>query len=171
VVSIDRQLIGSGAIFSADFTHPLSCERPFNFPRHHLLQPLGIDNKVTISDVNIHSAIFKFTRHGYRQEHGNDMDKDTDKDTDKDMDTEKDTDMDMEFEYFCEISIQRKSHYCTVLISCDTSGRKFRRHYKFVPDENYRHEYFQKVIPPLKLLYKQCVSRIGNISKGLKKGC
>jgi hypothetical protein len=59
MVSIDRSR--EAPRFSAEFVHPLSCERPFKFPRH-LVRPLGIDNIIAISDINIHSARFKLTR-------------------------------------------------------------------------------------------------------------
>jgi hypothetical protein len=59
---------------SADFNHPLSYERPFKFQRH-LVGPLGIDNIIAMSAVNIHSAIFKLKQrgngHGNRNRHGN----------------------------------------------------------------------------------------------------
>jgi hypothetical protein len=59
VVSFDGSLLkGEAPRLSADFTHPLSYERPFKFPRH-LVGPLEIDNIIAISAVNIHSAIFK----------------------------------------------------------------------------------------------------------------
>ncbi len=40
---------------SADFNHPLSYERPFKF-LHHLIGPLAIDNILTMSAINNHSA-------------------------------------------------------------------------------------------------------------------
>jgi hypothetical protein len=47
---------------------------PFKFLRH-LVGPLGIDNIITMSDINIHSAIFKLKQHGNgngnRNERGN----------------------------------------------------------------------------------------------------
>jgi hypothetical protein len=92
VLSINRSLLkGEAPGFSADFTHPLSCVRPFKFSRQ--LVPLGIDNIIAISDINIHSAIFNI-----------DTDKDMDLDTDKDKDKDTDTDMDLELEleFFCK---------------------------------------------------------------------
>jgi hypothetical protein len=75
VVSFDRSLLKGEALrFSADFNHSLLYERPFRFPRH-LVGPLGIDNIIAVSAINIHSAIFKFNQHGNghgnRNEHGN----------------------------------------------------------------------------------------------------
>jgi hypothetical protein len=75
VVSFDRYLLkGEAPRFSADFNHPLLYERPFKFPRH-LVGPLGIDNIIALSAINIHSAIFKLKQHGNghgkRKEHGN----------------------------------------------------------------------------------------------------
>jgi hypothetical protein len=58
-----------------------------------------------------------------------DMDKETDNDMDKDMDTDTDTDTEMELEYFCYISVWRHRPYGAALITCDTSQRKFQRHY------------------------------------------
>ncbi len=46
---------------SADFNHPLSYERPFKFLRH-LVGPLGIDNIIAVSAINIHCATFKLKR-------------------------------------------------------------------------------------------------------------
>jgi hypothetical protein len=47
VASIDRSLLKGDALrFSADFAHPLSCERPFKCPRH-LIQDLGYDNPIS----------------------------------------------------------------------------------------------------------------------------
>jgi hypothetical protein len=72
VVSFDRSLLkGEAPRFSADFNHPLLYERPFKFPR----RPLGIDNIIAVSAINIHSAIFKLRKHGNghgnRNGHGN----------------------------------------------------------------------------------------------------
>ncbi len=47
--------------FSANFTHPLTYEKPFKF-LCHLIRSLGINNIITMLDRNIHSAIFKLTR-------------------------------------------------------------------------------------------------------------
>jgi hypothetical protein len=81
VVSLEISLLkGEAPRFSADFTHPLSCRRPFNFPCH-LVQSLGIDNIIAMQDININSAKFN-----------NDMDTDTDKDSDKNMDKNMDKD-------------------------------------------------------------------------------
>jgi hypothetical protein len=44
-----------------DFTHTLSCERPFQF-LHQLVRPSGIDNIIVMLDRNIHKAIFYLTR-------------------------------------------------------------------------------------------------------------
>jgi hypothetical protein len=97
VVSFDRSLLkGEAPRFSADFNHTLSYERPFKFPRH-LVGPLGIDNILAMSAINIHSAIFKFKQHGNgygngnRHGNGNGMG--------MDMDIYADTDM--EFGNFC----------------------------------------------------------------------
>jgi hypothetical protein len=69
VVSFDISLLkGEVPRLSADFNHPLSYERPFKFPRH-LVGPLGIDDIIAMSVINIHSAIFKFIQHG--NGHGN----------------------------------------------------------------------------------------------------
>jgi hypothetical protein len=46
---------------SADFTHPFTCERPLRFPCH-LIGSFGIANIITMSDINIHRAVFKLTR-------------------------------------------------------------------------------------------------------------
>jgi hypothetical protein len=75
VVSFDIYLLkGEATRLSADFNHPLSYERPFKFPRH-LVGPLGIDNIIAVSAINIHSAIFKLKQpgngHGNRNGHGN----------------------------------------------------------------------------------------------------
>jgi hypothetical protein len=60
VVSFDRSLLkGKAPRLSADFNHPLSYERPFKFLRH-LVGSLEINNKIAMSAINIHSAIFKF---------------------------------------------------------------------------------------------------------------
>ncbi len=70
MVAIDRSLLkGETPRFSADVTHPLSCERPVNFPRL-LVGPLGIGNIMSMSDINIHSASFKLTRPEQGQGHG-----------------------------------------------------------------------------------------------------
>jgi hypothetical protein len=75
VVSFDRSLLkGEAPRLSAGFNHPLSYERPFKFPCH-LAGPLGIDNIIAISAINIHSDIFKLKQHGNghgnRNGHGN----------------------------------------------------------------------------------------------------
>jgi hypothetical protein len=54
-----------------------------------------------------------------------DTETDMETDTETEMDMETDMDTDIELEYFCWISIQRYSRYCAVLITCDTSRRKF----------------------------------------------
>jgi hypothetical protein len=105
VVSSNRSLLKREAPrFSAYCTHPFSYGRAFNFP-HHPVGPLGINNLIAMSDINIHSAICN-----------TDTDKDTDKDTDtekdkdrdkvKDADTEMDTDLkvESEVEIFCKYS-------------------------------------------------------------------
>jgi hypothetical protein len=74
-VSFDRSLSKGEALrFSTDFNNPLSHERPFKFPRH-LVGPFGIGNIIPMSDINIHSAIFKLIIHGNghrnRNGHGN----------------------------------------------------------------------------------------------------
>jgi hypothetical protein len=67
VVSFDKSFLKLEAPrLSADFNHPLSYERLFNFP-HHLVGPLGIGNIIAMSAINIHSAIFKLIRHGNGQ--------------------------------------------------------------------------------------------------------
>ncbi len=80
-----------------------------------------------------------------------DMDKDMDQETDNGMDKDKDTGTEMELEYFCYISICRNRPYSATWITCDTSQRKFQRHYKLVaplPTENYdRQKYRQKFSP------------------------
>jgi hypothetical protein len=137
VVSIDRSLLikGRGAELAADFTHPLSCRRPVKF-LHHLVVSLGINSIVAMSDINIRSAMCitntdKDTNNFTNKDTDMDTDKDTYKDTDKDTDkyTDKDsykdtdknkdtdrvtdTDMDMDLElkleFFCQISMERKS--------------------------------------------------------------
>jgi hypothetical protein len=75
VVSFDKSLLKEEVPrFSADFNHPLLYEWPLKFPRH-LVGPLGIDNIIALSAVNIHCAIFKLKQHGNghgnRNEHGN----------------------------------------------------------------------------------------------------
>jgi hypothetical protein len=49
-------------------------EGPFKFPRH-LVGPLGIDSIIAVSNIDIHSAIFKLQQHenghGNRNKHGN----------------------------------------------------------------------------------------------------
>ncbi len=49
-------------------------ERPFKFLRH-LVGPFGIGNIITMSAINLHSAIFKLiihgNGHGNRNGHGN----------------------------------------------------------------------------------------------------
>jgi hypothetical protein len=57
---------------SADFNQALSYERPFNFLRH-LVGPLGINNIIAMSAINIHSAIciFKLKQHGNGCGNGN----------------------------------------------------------------------------------------------------
>jgi hypothetical protein len=58
VVSTDRSLFKIEAPrFSADFVHPLSSERPVNFPRH-LVRALEINLIIATSDKNICSAVF-----------------------------------------------------------------------------------------------------------------
>ncbi len=70
-VSFDRSLLnGEAPRFSSDFNHPLLYERPFKFPRH-LIGPLGIDNMIAVSAINIHSDIFKLKQHGNMNEHRN----------------------------------------------------------------------------------------------------
>ncbi len=87
---------------------------------------------MTMSDKNIHSAVFNwhghFNRNGHRNRHGNGHP--NRQETDMDMDMDKDTDM--ELEYFCWISIRRYSHYCAVWITCDTSRRKLQQRYKLI---------------------------------------
>jgi hypothetical protein len=57
VVSFDRSLFeADGLRLKADFNHPLSHERPFNFLLN-LGGPLGIDNITAMSAMNIHSTI------------------------------------------------------------------------------------------------------------------
>jgi hypothetical protein len=75
VVSFESSLLkGEAPRLSADFNHPLSYERPFNFPCH-LVGPLEIDNIIAMPAINIHSAIFKLKQHGnghgHRKGHGN----------------------------------------------------------------------------------------------------
>jgi hypothetical protein len=82
--------------FSADFNYPLSYERPFKFPRH-LVGPLGIDNKIAMSDLNILSTIFKLTQ---TEKY---MDRNTDRDTDKDTDTDTDVDIKCTYGTFLDI--------------------------------------------------------------------
>ncbi len=62
MVLIDRShLKGKAPRFSAEFKYPLSYEKPFKFPCH-LVGPLAVDNIIAMSDLNIHSTIFKLTR-------------------------------------------------------------------------------------------------------------
>jgi hypothetical protein len=90
VVSIDRSLLKEEAPrFSADFNNPLSYERPFKF-LHHLVEPLGIDNIIAMSDLNIN------VDSDTDKNMDTDTDRDTDKDTEKYTDTDIDTDMDMD---------------------------------------------------------------------------
>jgi hypothetical protein len=75
VVSFDRSLFkGEAPRLSADLNHPLSYERAFKVPCH-LVGPLGIDNIIAMSAINIHSPIFKLKQqgngHGNRNRHGN----------------------------------------------------------------------------------------------------
>jgi hypothetical protein len=61
VVSLDRSLLkGEAPRFSAEFNHP------FFYEKHNI---------ITMSDINIHSAIFKLKQHGNgngnRNERGN----------------------------------------------------------------------------------------------------
>jgi hypothetical protein len=75
VVSFDRSLLkGEAPRLSAEFNHLLSYERSFKL-QHHLVGPLEIDNIFAMSDINIHSAIFKLIQHGNghgnRNRHGN----------------------------------------------------------------------------------------------------
>jgi hypothetical protein len=63
----------------ADFNHPLSYERPFKFLRH-LVGPLGIDNIIAMSAINIHSAIIKLIQHGNRHKKETDMEKEMETD-------------------------------------------------------------------------------------------
>jgi hypothetical protein len=75
VVSFDRSLLKGEALrLSADFNHPLSYERPFKFLRY-LVGPLGFDNILAMSTINIHSALFKLKQHrngyGNGNGHGN----------------------------------------------------------------------------------------------------
>ncbi len=50
LVSIDKPLLkGEAPRFSANFTFILPCEKPFKF-LHHLVQPLGIDNIIAMSE-------------------------------------------------------------------------------------------------------------------------
>ncbi len=59
VISVDRSLLmGEAPRFSADFTHPMSCERPIKFLRH-LVRAVGIKRIIAMSDINIHSDVFK----------------------------------------------------------------------------------------------------------------
>jgi frataxin-like iron-binding protein CyaY len=99
------------SICSADFIHPLSCKKPFTFPRH-FIRPLGI--KI---DIDMDMETDKDT--------DTDADMDTDKKTDMEMctDTEMDMDTDLEFEYFCIILIRRHSPYSSIWITCDISQR------------------------------------------------
>jgi hypothetical protein len=55
--------------FSADFNYPLSYEGLFKFP-HPLVGPLGIDNIIAMSDLNIHRDILKLTQTPSQQGHG-----------------------------------------------------------------------------------------------------
>jgi hypothetical protein len=83
VISADRSLLKEEAPgFSADFNHPLSCERPFEFPRH-LVQALGIDGIIchVRHTVTVHSTVIKFNT---------DTEKNTEKNTEPNMDTDKD---------------------------------------------------------------------------------
>ncbi len=105
MVSVDRSLLkGEAPRFSADFMYHLSYERPFNFPRH-LVGALAIDELITMSDLNIHSAIFKLTRTRTQTGTDRDTDKDTDKDPDMDTDMDMETDLDIKFSYFFNISL------------------------------------------------------------------
>ncbi len=66
VVSVDRSLLmGVAPGFSADFTHPMSCERPIKFLRH-LVRAMGINRIIAMSDINVHSVViillWKWTR-------------------------------------------------------------------------------------------------------------
>ncbi len=91
---------------SADFNHPLLYERSFKFPRH-LVGPLGIDNIIAMSAINIHSAIFKLKQrrngNGNRNEHGNGNGQVNGNGNSQytEMDMARETDMDMELAYFC----------------------------------------------------------------------
>jgi hypothetical protein len=95
--------------FFADFTHPLFCGRPFNF-QLHLVGPLGIDNIIAMSDINIHSAIFN-TDTDTDTDKNMDKDKDEDEDTGTTRNTDIDTGLEFEFEFFCNIFIWRYNPY------------------------------------------------------------
>jgi hypothetical protein len=107
-VSIDRSFLkGEAPRFSTDFTHPLSCGRPFKFP-HHLIGSLRINNIIAMSYINIRSAIFNtntdrdMEKNTYKDK---DKDKDTDTDMDKDMYTDMDTDLELKLKFFCQTCI------------------------------------------------------------------
>ncbi len=81
MVSFDKSLLQGEALrFSADFNHSLLYERPFKFPRH-LVGPLGINNIIAVSAINIHSAIFKLISMEM------DMETETKMETETDMET------------------------------------------------------------------------------------
>jgi hypothetical protein len=71
VVTFDKSLLkGEAQRFSADFSHPLSCQRPFNFPRQ-LSWVLRIDSIIAMSDINTVFITPHFNLHGHRNGHGN----------------------------------------------------------------------------------------------------
>ncbi len=62
MISFDRSLLkGEAPRFSVNFNHHLSCKEAFKFLRH-LVQALAINRMISMSDMYIHSAIFKMTR-------------------------------------------------------------------------------------------------------------
>jgi hypothetical protein len=99
----------------------------------------------------------------------------TDTQTDAEIDTDIDRDTDIELEYFCfqYVAIVAIALYGLPVTHHGASSNKFQQRYKLVvqlPNENYDMLIFKKSIPPLGLLSKRCVSGIGNIIMGLKKG-
>jgi hypothetical protein len=53
----DRSLLNGEVLrFSADFTHPLSCNRAFKF-LHHLVKAFGIGSIIAMPEINIHNTI------------------------------------------------------------------------------------------------------------------
>jgi hypothetical protein len=96
----------------------------------------------------------------------------TDTQTDTEIDTDIDRDTDIELEYFC-FPYVAIALYGLPVTHHGASSNKFQLRYKLVaqlPNENYDMLIFKKSIPPLGLLSKRCVSGIGNIIVGLKKG-